>query len=852
MGGVSPQTTQQLSTTNSIEKHVVTTFDDEKPVVASTIPSSIDHTFSQSDARDAEISKFLARPVLIENVEWDVGSPLETIISPMSSLLSNPQIQKKLANYAFLRADIKLKFVINSTQFNYGCLLISYVPRIRAMAGSPYVVTPTDTEFSLIFESQQPRVYLDIGETSSAEVTFPFFYPKNYFDLKNDDPTEYCMATIRELPGGLRVATSEATSRVDISVYAWFENISLAGPTYFEIQSNSVAPSNNELQMVDDSEKEYTQDSASSVAYALSKAMGKLTSSPIIGPYAFSTSIFAKGIGDIASAFGFSKPTFSGDYNVTKLRSTGSSANTNGNDTARKLTYDHKQQTTIDPRIAGLPPNDDMLLATIFGRETYIGNVDWSMSNDQGDILGFARVTPVVRYYDTGVTPVENRRPLVYSSLGYGTFPFNYWSGTIHYRLKVIASKYHKGRLRISYDPLGNAPGSTAFNPVYSYVVDLDTCREIDFSVSWCSALPYLEADLDDGFVSGSPAPDTQGPNANGTIFVSVLNQLSAPINTADLKVLLFHKGGEDYEVFDPKYNLRSIEKPGGMSNFPIVGPESSSAALCKEDTIIRLVGEPDTNVMNKKGLIFHGDPIISLRQLLKRYELHTASFNYVNSGSDDKVKFRDLIHTYPTFQGFTARRIADNIGSTPTPFVGLPTSLLAYFSAGYAGYRGGVRFKVRCYNGSGVQPSNYVVCRGDRFDLDKDTTVLDQNAFNSDLGVNLSFFNTQTSLAEGAEIALQQNESVVEFEVPYYSPYRFIDVPIPELYEANGDWDAPTNASLWKQQFFVFNVFPQYERVAAATSNARNYQYSTSYYSSAAEDYNLIWYLGCPFMASQ
>merc|ERR1711991_1124946 len=271
--------------------------------------------------------------------------------------------------------------------------------------------------------------------------------------------------------------------------------------------------------------------------------------------------------------------------------------------------------------------------------------------------------------------------------------------------------------------------------------------------------------------------------------------------------------------VFDPKYNLRSIEKPGGMSNFPIVGPESSSAALCKEDTIIRLVGEPDTNVMNKKGLIFHGDPIISLRQLLKRYELHTASFNYVNSGSDDKVKFRDLIHTYPTFQGFTARRIADNIGSTPTPFVGLPTSLLAYFSAGYAGYR-----------------------RGDRFDLDKDTTVLDQNAFNSDLGVNLSFFNTQTSLAEGAEIALQQNESVVEFEVPYYSPYRFIDVPIPELYEANGDWDAPTNASLWKQQFFVFNFFPQYERVAAATSNARNYQYSTSYYSSAAEDYNLIW----------
>jgi hypothetical protein len=143
-------------------------------------------------------------------------------------------------------------------------------------------------------------------------------------------------------------------------------------------------------------------------------------------------------------------------------------------------------------------------------------------------------------------------------AVAYATFPFEYWKGSLRYRFQIVCSGYHKGRLKIVYDPYGVPQTATVadpaeYNTAYTEIVDIAECNDFTVDVGWGQNTPWRQhlnfpQILGNSFASASgttPAP-ALGLNSantigvgNGTLAVYVVNELTVPNSTvtADIEV---------------------------------------------------------------------------------------------------------------------------------------------------------------------------------------------------------------------------------------------------------------------------------------------------------------------------
>jgi len=111
----------------------------ENMVFADSSAANIDNTSSLSDfqpvvaiSKNTELGQFLSRPTLVDTRTWStsdsVGPLSGNFIFIWHSLLSDPVIKRKIENYAFMKATLCVKMLINGTKFHYGSLRASYEP----------------------------------------------------------------------------------------------------------------------------------------------------------------------------------------------------------------------------------------------------------------------------------------------------------------------------------------------------------------------------------------------------------------------------------------------------------------------------------------------------------------------------------------------------------------------------------------------------------------------------------------------------------------------------------------------------------------------------------------------------
>jgi hypothetical protein len=77
---------------------------------------------------DASLANFLSRPYIIYNTTWSVGSGINVSIPVWSNYFNHSVIRNKLANYAYLRCNLKIKVMINASQVYYGLKASIYTP----------------------------------------------------------------------------------------------------------------------------------------------------------------------------------------------------------------------------------------------------------------------------------------------------------------------------------------------------------------------------------------------------------------------------------------------------------------------------------------------------------------------------------------------------------------------------------------------------------------------------------------------------------------------------------------------------------------------------------------------------
>jgi hypothetical protein len=500
---------------------------------------------------DSSLSSFLSRPIKIHSTAWAVGSGVSTVFDPWKLFLDDSAVTARIDNFAYLRADLKIKIVINGNPFYYGKLLAAYQPMPTNDTILAISSTGTNADMPLMALSQMPGVTIDSSDSTGGTISGDFLWPYNYIGLGDSLDVQRLGRLHYESYQDLRHANG-GTDSLTISTFAWLENVVLTVPTTVEYQSGRFG--------------EYGKGAISSVASGIASVSGRLASVPMIGPYARATSEVSSALGDLARTFGFSRPPILDNPSVMRREIMTSLANTDTDETVTKLSLDSKQELTVDPRTVGINPRDEMSMDFIVKKESYLTQYIWDVADAPAHLLWNAHVTPGLRNVDDTVALPVNTIIGTTPMCHIGNL-FQYWTGDIIFRFSIVASAYHKGRLRVTVDPNHRNSAAEDWNRVYSRVIDISEERDFEVCVDWMQRQAFLpslaanHASADHGVLRLT----SNLPQGNGVISIEVLNELTTPNDAStDITIMTYVRGGDNLRFMGPEDYLEDVKYTHG------------------------------------------------------------------------------------------------------------------------------------------------------------------------------------------------------------------------------------------------------------------------------------------------
>lgn len=645
------------------------------------IHSVVDPTRKLQDTNDTNLEHFFRRPIKIFETEWGTAATLFNTFNPWSLYFENLRVINRITNYKLLRCKLKVKIVINGNSFHYGRAYAAYQPLHN-------FDDMTQNRFGLFADNvnltQLPKIFLDPTLSQGGEMTLPFFWYANYLDICNQDWREMGTIILRSLTT-LKHANG-ATDQVTISAFAWAEDVELSVLT--SVEPGALAPQGNELDDV--------QGRISGPATTVAKAARALASVPSIAPFAMATAMAADATAGVAKVFGYSRPNVNPSSGYFANRPLGALALTNMVDQSIKLSVDNKQELTIDPRVVGLDDTDQMTIKSIASRESFLTQFTWSVGTAPETLIWNARVDPC-QFNILNDNVVEYHFP----ACAMAALPFKYWTGTMKFRFQIVASAFHRGRLKIVYDP--DYLKSNEYNTNYTNVIDMAETR--DFTIEIGNGQNYTLLDHHrPGFDSVTQMFSTttyaSKEEGNGVVGVYVVNELSVPNSAVnnDIVINVFVSMGEDFEVFvpddyfsnftaglEPQTNAFAALKPQG-EEFPDALKTSEPSSPFQKDTTQLGTGIQDTTLVNK---VYTGEAIVSFRQMLKRYDFFRTSPTLFSGPGI--VRYSQAM--YPFWPGYVESAV--DLTSTGVPYNYCASTLWHWISQCYAGVRGGMRYKL-------------------------------------------------------------------------------------------------------------------------------------------------------------
>lgn len=729
-----------------------------------TVPSMPDATYDIAKTDDADLNNFLSRPLKIQAYSWSTGSSLYQTFNPWDDFFSNPRVINRITNFNLLRCKLRVKIVVNGNGFYYGRAIASYKPLHNLddfTQDRPSVVE------DITAASQRPHIYIDPTNNQGGELCLPFVWYENALNIPSAEWTEMGDMIIHSMQD-LKHANG-ATDPITISVFAWAEDVSLSIPT--SLDSTALTPQMAEVD-------EYGSKPVSNTASIVAKVSGMLSKAPGIGPYAMATSIAANAVSSIARLFGYARPAVLEDIRPYKPTYCGNLANVNVGDSVQRLTLDAKQELTIDPRVVGLDGTDELDFKAIASRESYLTQFGWQVSDAVETLLWNTEVNPVI-WTARNVAPGVDE--LHFPACAFAAMPFRWWRGTMKFRFQVVASAYHKGRLKIVYDP--HNISSNEYNTNYMHIVDLAKERDFTISVGWGVEKMFSRRRKPgvDGEIFGINPVGDPTTFGNGTLSVFVVNDLTVPNSVVnnDIAINVFVSMDDDFEVGDLNEELDEYSwfKPqlGEIFNPQMAESHPDADSTIRESEPMKEV--PTTNLApvrktNDILSVFFGDPILSFRQLLKRYCYHTA---YVKGGNI--YQYSSWINDdFPFYRGYAAGGIhAVTTPVDPTAYNFSKMTMLNWVTPAFEARRGSLRWK---YLREGFTEST-------EHDMMLVARVPNQQQFAHDnTSVLGALSSTDEKVAQavkqvpsswpGAAVTAPHVQPALEIELPFYSNVRF------------------------------------------------------------------------------
>jgi hypothetical protein len=638
----------------------------------------------------ADLATFLKRPVRIGQYYWQESDPPDSIlyqINPWFLFFNDTRIKFKLNNFAFIRCNLHIKVVINASPFYYGCMGMSYQP-LQVL--TPSLIRSSVAAHQLIPRSQRPISYIYPQMSQGAEMTLPFFLHKNWLDINTAQDFQNMGQLSFNAFAALRSANGVSSNGVSMLVYAWAEDVELSGSTLsLSLQSKPM--------------DEYGQGPVSRPASIIAKLAGLAKNVPVIGKFATATEIGAKAISGIATLFGFTNVPVIDNVMPYQPRAFPALGSTQISFPNEKLTLDPKNELSVDASIVGAPSEDPLAIQNFCTKESYIVRSTWDTAHAVDTILFYSRVHPFMFNMSTNSPGATiDMTPMALTST-----LFEGWRGDIIFRFKVIASPYHKGRLIIAFDPQGDATNNVVnqalvSSAIYTKIIDLGEDDDVELRVPYNQAFSYLKTETSFSTssvpfsVSTTPTWNPTEGIDNGALTVKVLTQLTAPVLTAPVNVLVYVRAAENIEFGNPR-------RPGTSATVF----QLQSQPISEEGQDHKVFGAPGDSIQTLQNRVNYGECVRSLRVLLRRSNLiYTQTTNVTGQLSS---RWTSTFGKIPLYYGYDPNGIhtaTQTIGIFTSPFNFVKNTPIAVILPCFVGYRGS---GVWTFNTNSLNPSKSI-----------------------------------------------------------------------------------------------------------------------------------------------
>jgi hypothetical protein len=217
----------------------------------------------------------------------------------------------------------------------------------------------------------------------------------------------------------------------------------------------------------------------------------------------------------------------------------------------------NKEQHIDCKDVISIPPHSGSI-SDIISIPSRVAKFTWSASQGNGDILYSAPISPC--QYHPGVEKIE----FAMSNLEFFASFFSMWSGTLHYKLKLLVNMFHQGSLYCAILPQYNCVGR---EPTLEQVKNLEhfsLVLESKSDVSFKFHTPYV-TDTDAKrcvFIGDADIGKSMPEAVLGTLIVYVQNPLTvvdkASSNTVDIN--LYQWAEKDFKFIQPHLSYADNE----------------------------------------------------------------------------------------------------------------------------------------------------------------------------------------------------------------------------------------------------------------------------------------------------
>lgn len=600
------------------------------------------------------LSNFLQRPVLVASRVWAINSNFSYDLDPWTAYLTHPSVVEKLQHYYRLSAAIKVHLVFSGTPFHYGCLYVGNRPHPGfTVSEDPQFNLATTSELASSDESkkvvlsQLEGACCNPGFDDSVDLYVPYVHYKPAIELGgayND------ISTVHMQSFSILRQANDGVEPIGIEIF-----VSLVDPVV---------------------------DVPTAVRQGFSMDEALKTGKKWLTKGLRATQLAEEWVPVAASVWamlGLSRPLE--HLEPTSVRQIPYNlAACDAPDTSGTLSVYRNQEVVLDGGSVGTTMEDELLFNSLAARDCYLSSATWFPTDPAGEFLFGAVVTPQLGVVSTFSkssqlpTTFDPVSAVTLTPVGMVSTALRYARFTMKYRVRVVCSQYHKGRVRVWCDPGYEYNGSPGHNLVNAGVLNLAESRELEIEVPWqnvrdCVERPspfesyvYNRAQGPADFIVQLGASSAN--NFNGMIVVEVLTPLVAPTASGEVTVL--------FSACATEITGHSPQLPPGVASDMGAAPY----------------------VIAQSFDVSGGDSIASFRTLLKRYCLEYTVQHRCQSNEGQGQVLEMILPMYLPVPGYDPAGLdVDDNGLTRANYTAM--SFRMFVSSAFALVRGAMRAKI-------------------------------------------------------------------------------------------------------------------------------------------------------------